>query len=310
MTVRDAFLWGREHLAASGSGEPAIEAELLLRHAAGWDRAALYTCWDLPLADDAWVRYQALLDERASGRPVHYILGSREFMGLSFLVDERVLIPRPETEVLVEAVIEYLKGRASHLEPRASEEQRSPHEARGPRPEARYLVVDVGTGSGCIAISVAHYVPHVNVVATDISPAALDVAAENARRHGVADRIHFLAGDLLDPLPAALAGRVDVIASNPPYVAGELVGALPREIRDYEPTVAVVGEGDGLDAHRRLVTAARRWLRAGGLLAMEVGAGQAAAMRGFLDVQSDVAGVRVLKDYSGIDRVLTATYQP
>ncbi|MGH2348356.1 MAG: peptide chain release factor N(5)-glutamine methyltransferase [bacterium] len=284
MTVREAFLWGREHLAAAGSSEAAVEAELLLRRAAGWDRAGLYTRWESPLADSSWSAYRALLDERAAGRPVHYVLGAREFMGLSFRVDERGLIPRPETEVLVETVLDFLAG------------------PRTPDSEPRPIVVDVGTGSGCIAISVAYYAPEARVLATDISPAALELADENARRHGVAGRIRFHCGDALDPLPDELAGRVDVIASNPPYVAEALAATLPREIRDYEPPVAVVAPGDGLGMHRLLAASARRWLRPGGLLAMEVGAGQAAAICEVL--QPGYGEVEVFADYGGIDRVV------
>lgn len=280
--VKDAFLAGREHLAASGSAESSIEAEVLLRRAAGWDRTALYTHWESALPGEVWERYRTLLDDRARGRPVHYIVGEREFMGLSFLVDERVLIPRPETEVLTEAVIDFLT------------ETRS------------LVVVDVGTGSGCIAVSIAHAVPQATVLATDISTAALDVAGENARRHGVSDRVELLAGNLLDPLPPAHAGRIDAIVSNPPYVPPAVFASLPREIREYEPAVAVAGVGDGLDIHRALAQSARHWLRPGGLLALEVGAGQAPTLRAFLEVHGDFSSPSVLTDYAGIERVVTA----
>lgn len=293
MNVKDAFLAGREHLTAAGSSESSIEAEVLLRRAAGWDRAALYIRWESALAADVWERYQALLEERARGRPVHYIIGEREFMGLSFLVDERVLIPRPETEVLTEFVIDFLRKRRVDGD-------------SGPRT----FVVDVGTGSGCIAVAVAYHVPSAAVLATDISAGALDVAVENARRHGVADRIEFLAGDMLDPLPPALAGTIDVIASNPPYVPPELVASLPREIRDFEPAVAVVGTGDGLAFHRALEESAPRWLRPGGLLAMEVGAGQAPALCAFVDDRAAFSHVSTLRDYAGIERVVTALRGP
>lgn len=289
MNVKEAYLAGREHLAAAGSSESSIEAEVLLRRAAGWDRTALYTRWDSPLPDGVWDRYRAMLDDRARGRPVHYIVGEREFMGLSFLVDERVLIPRPETETLVEKVIEFLEG----------ESQVTGHESRP-------IVVDVGTGSGCVAVSIAHSVPPAKVFATDISSGALEVAAENARRHGVSDRIEFLAGDLLEPLPPGLARHIDAVVSNPPYVPEELAASLPREIRDFEPAVAVVGRGDGLDVHRSLAASAPRWLRDGGLLALEVGAGQAPALRGFLESLGRFSDISILKDYAGIDRVVAA----
>jgi release factor glutamine methyltransferase len=245
---------------------------------------------------------------------VHYILGVREFMGLSFRVDERVLIPRPETEVLTEFAIDFLltrkrgnAGTRERVDDPGVDSRLTIHDSRGgarsPKPEARQLVVDVGTGSGCIAVSIAHFLPEVRIVATDISAAALDVAGENARRHGVAGRISFLCGDVLDPLPGELAGRVDVIVSNPPYVTQTLAAVLPREIRDFEPAAALVGPGDGLGMHRVLAAAAGRWLRPGGLLAMEVGAGQAAEVREFL--QSGYVDVDVRADYGGMDRVVS-----
>ncbi len=292
MTVREAFLWGREHLAASGSSEAAIEADLLLRHALGWDRAGMYLRWEAPLEDAVWDRYRLLLDERAGGRPVHYILGEREFMGLRFAVDERVLIPRPETEILTEVVINFLQTRRDG--------------PRTPNPEPGQVVVDVGTGSGCIAVALAHVVPDVSIIATDISARALDVAAANARRHGVEDRVEFRQGDLLAPLPPELAGKVDVVVSNPPYVSPQQAPHLPREVREYEPPVAVFGHGDGLDDHRRLITASARWLTPGGLLALEVGMGQAATVRDFLASQPGYADIRTLRDHAGIDRVLAA----
>src|SRR3989441_8401004 len=152
---------GREHLAASGSAEAPIEAEVLLRHVLQLDRAAFYARWDRPISEDAWSWFQRVLGERATGRPVPYIVGQREFMGLTFAVDERVMIPRPETEVLVEFLAQHLKERA----------------------EARVLVVDVCTGSGCIAVSLAHLLPRAIGFGQDISLEALEVARANAARH-------------------------------------------------------------------------------------------------------------------------------
>src|SRR5437867_13243369 len=151
-SIREAYLMGREHLAASGSAEAPIEAEVLLRHVLQLDRAAFYARWDRPISEDAWSWFQRVLGERATGRPVPYIVGQREFMGLTFAVDERVMIPRPETEVLVEVAMQHLKERAPGTGHRAPERPSSIHEARSPEPDARQFVVDVGTGSGCIAI--------------------------------------------------------------------------------------------------------------------------------------------------------------
>jgi release factor glutamine methyltransferase len=279
-TIREAYLMGREHLVASGSSEAPIESEVLLRHVLQLDRAALYAGWDRPISEEAWHQFQRALDERARGRPVPYIIGQREFMGLTFAVDERVMIPRPETEVLVEAVVDYLKQRAG------------------------VFVVDVGTGSGCIAVSLAQLLTAAIILATDISTEALEVARANAARHRVGNRITFLQGDLLSPLPPHLAGQVDAVVGNPPYVPVSQRTAVPREIRDFEPPVAVFIDGDGIAVHRRLIAEARSWLRPSGLLAMEVGAGQAGAVAAAMDRDGKYAPVRVLADYSGIERVV------
>lgn len=288
LTVQEGYLWGREHLAASGSTEAAIEAEVLLRFALRLDRAGLYTRWMQPLDAAAWDRFRRLLDERATGRPVPYIVGEREFMGLPFAVDERVMIPRPETERLVECVI-----RTAGTPPVAAD-------ALAP------IIVDVGTGSGCIAVSVAHFVPHAAVIATDVSADALAVAQANARRYGVAGRIRWLHGDLLDPLPSELGGQVRVIVSNPPYVPRGQREGLAREIRDFEPSAAVFVDGDGIGIHRRLIADAPRWLAPDGLLAMEVGFGQAAAVAGAIRRDGRYTNASVEPDYAGIPRVVAA----
>ncbi|HEU4798418.1 MAG TPA: peptide chain release factor N(5)-glutamine methyltransferase [bacterium] len=283
MTTRDAYLQGREHLQAAGVHEPAIEAEMLLRFVLRIDRAQLYTHWDGALPQAAWEQYRARLDERAGGRPVHYIVGEREFMGLLFAIDERVLIPRPDTELLVEHVVAWIRNHG------------------GSR------VVDVGTGSGCIAVSLARVLPDVTVYAADLSSDALDVARANAARHGVSERIRFLQGDLLAPLPPDLAGRIDAVASNPPYVPRDQAFLLAREITDFEPEQAIFVPGDGTEMHRRLIEMAPRWLRPGGLLAMEVGAGQAPTVGDAVENAGGFDHVALLPDPVGIERVVSAT---
>jgi len=311
LSIRDAYLMGREHLAASGSAEAPIEAEVLLRHVLQLDRAAFYARWDRPISEDAWSWFQRVLGERATGRPVPYIVGQREFMGLTFAVDERVMIPRPETEVLVEIVLEELKKRehgnagTPTPAPRArggAGEREGGSEIQDPG--SKIQIVDVGTGSGCIAIALAHRCSQAKVYAIDVSPEALEVARINAARHGVNGRVEFLPGDLLTPLPSQLAGCIDAIVSNPPYVPLAQRGALPREIRDFEPAVAVFIDGDGLAAHRRLIADAPGWLRRSGWLAMEVGAGQADAVSGAMRDDGRYARIRVVADYGGTPRVV------
>jgi len=281
VTVAEAWMAGREHLAALGIDEAGITAEVLLRHALNLSRTDLYLVWGRPIDAPAWTRYQDLLAERVGGRPVAYITGHREFMGLEFLVDERVLIPRPETEVLVEAVLDALRGTASPA------------------------VADIGTGSGAIAVSVAVLRPDAAVVATDLSPDALEVARANAARHGVTDRIRFLQGDLLDPVIAA-GDRLDVVACNPPYVPPDAASVLPREIRDFEPLIAVVASGDPEGFHARLAEGAPRVLRAGGWLVMEVAAGQAPRVIELLDRAERYEIAHVRRDGLGWERVVAA----
>lgn len=287
MTVADAWRSGREHLAAVGIDEAAITAEVLLRHALHLSRTELYLAWNRPVADEVWSRYQADLAERVRGRPVAYIVGHREFMGLDFAVDERVLIPRPETEVLVETVLEAIAGISSPV------------------------IADVGTGSGAIAVSVAVLRPDATVLATDISAEALEVARANAARHGVNDRVRFLEGDLLAPVAAAadaVGYRLDAVACNPPYVALEVAASLPVEIRDFEPPVAVLAEG-GADAyHARLVEAAPGVLRPGGWLVMEVSAGQAPRVVELLDRAAVYEAVQTRQDGLGWERVVAARH--
>lgn len=291
-SVREAYLFGVEHLRARGSVEPAIEAEVLLRHALQWNRTALYTRWETRIDPEQFARYQKLLEIRGSGRPVHYIIGEREFMGLTFFVDERVMIPRPETETLVEHLIKELSGPVAGRRDNAI--------TRG------VVIIDMGTGSGCIAVSLAHLLPGARVYATDISQAALQVAIENARRHGVAHRVVFLEGDLLGPLPEDLQENVDVIAANPPYVPASEAPTLPREIREFEPAVAVLTPGEGIGVHARLIDQSLQWLRSDGLLVMEVGAGQADLVRAAVIRDGRYAEIQVLHDLRGVSRVVSA----
>lgn len=282
MTIKEAYLQGRDHLRAVGVQEEAIQAEMLLRFVLGATRAGLYTRWDGPMPQAAWDRYRVLLEERAAGTPVHYLVGEREFLGLMFAVDDRVMIPRPETELLVE------------------------HVARWARQERAGRIADIGTGSGCVAVSLAHLLSDVTVYATDIAAGALEVARANAQRHGVGSRLLTLCGDLLAPLPADVRGRVDAVVSNPPYVPEDQAMLLPREVREHEPPQALFVPGDGTAVHRRLIAEAPTWLREGGLLAMEVGAGQAPAVAAAVQDDGRYDHCSILPDGVGIERVVAA----
>lgn len=261
LTVADALREASEALRDSGVAEPRREAVSLLSHALGRDRAFLITHSDESLTTEQLHSYRSLAERRAAGEPFQYITGTQEFYGLDFEVNENVLIPRPETELLVETALELLK------------ETRSP------------FVCDVGTGSGCIAVSLLHARQDARAVALDVSPAALEVAARNAARNGVADRIDFLVSDCFDALASNehADARFDLVASNPPYIAEDDIEGLQREVREHEPRVALTPGGDGLSVIRRLVSESPRHLRPGGHLLVEIGFDQHERVAALLD---------------------------
>ncbi len=274
-TVAEGLAWAVERLRTVAE-RPHLEAERLLAHVLRCERPWLIAHPEAALTEQAFADFQALVERRAAHEPLPYLLGEAEFFGLSFRVTPAVLIPRPETEGLVELVLAWLRA----------------------HPAARE-VADVGTGSGCIAVSVAHAAPHVRVVALDISTAALEMAQENARRHGVAERVHFYPSHLLEALPAP----VDVIASNPPYVEAGAWESLPPSVQ-REPRLALLGGADGLALIAELVRIAPRYLRAPGLVVVEIGEQQgAAALRLARDVFPQ-ARCDVRRDAFGRERFL------
>ena len=277
-SVHERLVEARQVLSRAGidGDEAALDTEVLARHVLGWDRARLIACWRDPAPAEFTEDFLRLVARRASREPVSYITGRREFWGLEFEVTPDVLIPRPETELVVEAALRF------------SREVRVPAS-----------VIDVGTGSGCIAIALARELPLSHVVATDISPAALAVARRNAARLGVEHRLTLINGDLLDGTP----GAADLIVSNPPYVpAGDAPGLQP-EVGRYEPPVALFGgDGDGLDVVRRLLAGASTRISPDGRIIVEFGFGQAPALR----LAAEKAGwdmVDMIPDLQGIPRV-------
>lgn len=252
-----------------------MDAELLLRHLLKQERAALLARWKERLHENEIANYVELLERRQAGEPIQYITGEAAFYGLSFSVSRDVLIPRPETEHLVEKTVALCEGIAH------------------PR------IVDVGTGSGAIAVALAHALPHARITATDLSPAALEMAARNAARNGVAERIRFLRGDLLAPVAAEC---FDVVASNPPYVATADRAALAVEVREFEPGMALFAGVDGLSIYKRLIPQAADSLVAGGYIVLEIGWGQQQALAELLR-SSGFEDVDFVPDLQGIPRV-------
>jgi release factor glutamine methyltransferase len=276
-TVAGALERGRARLACAGIETARLEACLLYEHAAGCDRAALLARGREPVDAAAAPRYERLLAERSRRIPLAYLTGEREFWSLRLQVDPRVLVPRPETETLVEAALERVG------------------------PAAR--VADVGTGSGAVVIALARERRDGAFVATDRSAAALEVARANAAEHGVAPRIAFLHGDLLAPL-AALTAPLDALVANLPYIPTADLAGLQPEVRDFEPRAALDGGPDGLELIGALIAGARPLLRRGGWLLLEIGAGQADAVRRLLCGTGRFDEVSTRRDLAGIERVV------
>jgi release factor glutamine methyltransferase len=274
---------GTERLRAAGVESPRLDAELLLAWAARVERSHLITRGG-ELTSEVVARFESAIARRERREPVAYIVGVREFHSMDFEVSPAVLIPRPETETIVEAAVRLIANRA----------------------DAR--VLDIGTGSGAIAVSIAHECPRVKVTASDTSADALEVARRNADRHGVADRVEVRRADLFEPLDGgAPLGSYDLIVSNPPYVEAAALLTLAPEVRDFEPRGALVDGADGLECFRRIATAVGEHLLPDGALMVEVGTGQAEAVR---DIFAG-AGMRrldVINDLSAIARVVTARY--
>lgn len=277
-TIAAQIQHGARLLEQVGVDTPRLDAELLLASALGVTRSYLYAHPEQPIPVESARVWLHNLQRRLRREPLAYILGKTEFYGLELVVTPDVLVPRPETEALVEAVL-------------TKKPQR---------------MADIGTGSGCIAVAVAVKLPQVHVWATDISESALRITAENAQRHGVAERIHLLHGDLLQPLAGM---RFDVIASNPPYVAQEQRLSLQPEVRDWEPPQALFTRDDPLHFHRRLAAESHFLLNQGGWLVLEVGMGQAESVRQLL-CEAGYSSIGIHYDLAGIGRVVEGQYTP
>jgi len=316
-----------DHLANKGVDSARLDAELLLADALGLTRMQLYTSHDRPLVDEEVNRFRTLLRRRAGREPVAYILGRREFWSLEFAVDRRVLIPRPETETLVDAAVRACTGTltvaaapttydatsesAGEIADAADTGNSVPVQPvareKGAKKTARAALVadrvlDIGTGSGAVAVALAVELPGLALVATDESAASLEVAPRNAAKHGVEERIEFRRGDLFDALDS---GDVfDVIVSNPPYCKESEVAEMEPEVREWEPKGALVGGADGMSPTARIIDGAPRHLAVDGWLLLEVGT-QADDVRARL-TRGGWRDIRTLHDLAGRDRVIVA----
>ena len=281
-TILSLVLWSADYLASKGVESGRLDAEWLLASALGTERLQLYLKYDRPVSPEEREAFKQQLRRRACREPLQYILGRAAFRELELVVDPRALIPRPETEVLVEEVLAWAKDRKSGLG----------------------TVMDIGTGTGAVSVSLAVEGVCEQIVATDISEGALEVARLNAQRHGVEALLDFRRGSLFEIVDAGEA--FDVIVSNPPYVAtGERAGLQP-EIRDWEPSEALFAGDDGLDVIQPLIAEAPEHLTDGGLLALEVGLGQAERVTRQIDDSGRFEPARVRRDLGGLPRVIMA----
>jgi release factor glutamine methyltransferase len=282
-TVRRIIDWTTAHLKKHGSETPRLDTEILLAHARGCRRIELYTRFDDVLNERERTTMRDLVRRRAQSEPVAYLVGHREFFALDFQVTPAVLIPRPDTETLVVELLDVAK----HL--------------TAPR------ILDVGTGSGCIAVAAAVNHPTTQVTATDLSDAALAVARQNAQCHHVLDRIRFLSGDLFGPV--GQNEPFDVVVSNPPYIADRERETLQSDVRRYEPHSALFSGPTGLELLFRLIDEAPWHLTAGGTLILEISPEQAPSVAGRMESNGRYGEIRVVKDLSNQARVVRGTFQ-
>jgi release factor glutamine methyltransferase len=279
-TIKALLTWTADHFKAKGIADARLEAEILLAHVLDCKRVDLFVRFEEQPTEAERTKFRGLIQRRLGSWPVAYLVGSRAFYMLTFEVDPAVLIPRSDTETLVLEALNRLKPLTA--------------------PE----VLDLGTGSGCIAVSLAHQKKDARVTATDISPDALAVAQKNATKAGVAERVTFLQGDLFAALPPESAFHL--IASNPPYIAQSEFATLSADVRDHEPRVALDGGPDGLAFYRRIANGVCPFLKPGGSLLLEIGYTQEAAVRGLLAERPELEVGATLKDMGGHPRVVTA----
>ena len=277
MKIRELIHQAARDLEAVGCRTPRLDAEVLLAHCLGSDRLHLYTNADTRLPETDIERFLRFASRRRQGEPVAYIIGRKEFWSAVFEVDRRVLIPRPETEILVEECLKVLDA-ADSGDPR---------------------ILDLGTGSGAIGVTLAAERKNARVVATDISPEALAVARQNARRCKVETRMAFLAGNLFAPL----SGKFDMIASNPPYISEAEYQDLPADVKRYEPSLALRAGPDGMDFHRAIIMQSHGYLKSGGWLMLEIGSGQKERIEALLHQAGIFDEIRFRRDYAGWNRV-------
>ncbi len=279
--VIDLIQWTTEYFERHNIPNPRLDVELLLGHVLQKSRLQIYLSFDMPVFQEHLLVFRNLIKKRSAHTPVSYLTNHREFMSLDFYVDSRVLIPRPDTEILIEMVLE--------------------------QQERPCRLLDIGTGCGAIAISLAVNLLDWEIVATDISAEALDVARQNADKHNCADRITFLQGDLFEAVKELENTRFDWIVSNPPYVSIKDRSVLAPDVHNYEPEVALFAGVDGLNIIRRIIAEAPEFLNPKGKLVLEIGYNQSRDVQELIESSAMYSDCQFIQDYSGIERVVVAS---
>ena len=278
-TIGEALRETEATFSKAGSPTPRLDAEVLLSHCLKTDRVRFFTHPEQIVDDKTLADYGDAIKKRQKGEPVSYIIGCKEFWSLFFHVNSAVMIPRPDTEIIVEETLMVMAE----------------------QPQDHWTILEVGTGSGAIAVSLASEQQNVNITATDISEMALHVARENAQRNNVADRIFFMQGDMLAPLHDQ---RFDMIISNPPYISCHDFLLLPEGIRHYEPHLALIAGNDGTEFHQQLIEEGLSYLNQGGWLIMEMGTGQGKTIQKYFEAAKCYESINIRCDYAGMERVI------
>lgn len=283
-TIQKLLNWVTEYFTGKGVDAPRLSAELLLSHVLGLKRIELYTQFDKPVAKPQLDELRGLVKRAGGHEPVAYLIGKTEFYSLELDITSDCLIPRPETELLVQRAIEFLRTR---------------HDTQ--------FICDLCTGSGCVAVAIAKNFPDARVIATDISASALEVAAQNVEKHQLMERITLLQGDLFEPLVRPLdVDQFDLIVCNPPYVSAAEYEALDKNVKDYEPRLALFAGDDGLDVYRRIIEKADQFLKPEAALMLEIGYAQGPTIKELLEQTGAFTEIKIEKDLHDNDRIVTA----
>jgi release factor glutamine methyltransferase len=305
-TIQKLLNWTTDHFTEKGIDSPRLSAELLLSHVVGLKRIELYTQFDKLVAREDLERLHDLVKQAGQYEPIAYLTGKTEFYSLQLDVTPDCMIPRPETELLVERAIEFLRTRPvrNFVTDKMTRKENSSNGGR----TGKQFVCDLCTGCGCIAIAIAKNFPNADIIATDISDAVLNIAAQNIEKHQLKERIKLLCGDLFDPImPQLDVNKFDLIVCNPPYTTAAEFESLDKNVKAYEPRIALYAGEDGLDIYRRIVENVDQFLMPDAALMLEIGYAQGQAVRELLQQTESFNNITIEKDFHNNNRIVTAT---